>query len=346
MIKYKKLIIYYFSGTGNAKQIALWLSQFAIKKDIDCKTFNIAKTDINKIDLLNSNTLIIIISPIHGFNYPQITLKFITPFPKGKNNIVLMNTRAGMKIGGYVTPGLTGVAFMLSSFLLKRKGYKILGQIPFDMPSNWISIHPALNEKTVKFLHEKNYDRVEKHSNKIFSGKSDFHSYRDLVPDILISPVSIGYYLAGRYAFAKSFYASADCDNCGLCVKQCPVNAIKISNDRPYWTFNCESCMKCMNRCPKKAIETAHGLLAITSIFSSTIAAFLLNNILEQSIQSESIRLVLSSFLFFALLWLFYKTQHIALRIKFIERLITYTSFTHYKFWGRYKSISDDKWKK
>ena len=113
-----------------------------------------------------------------------------------------------MKIGSFVTPGLTGIAFILSSLLLKRKGYKIVGQIPFDMPSNWISIHPALNERAVKFIHQKNFDRAKKHSDKIFAGKKDFLALRDLIQDILIAPVSLGYYLVGRYAFAKTFYAS------------------------------------------------------------------------------------------------------------------------------------------
>lgn len=338
--------MFYFSGTGNAKQIALWFSEFAIKKHIDCQIFDISKTDIDNIETISSDTLITIISPIHGFNYPKITLNFIAHFPKGGNNIVLMNTRAGMKIGRFVTPGLTGIAFLLSSVILKNKGYRIVGQIPFDMPSNWISIHPALNDNTVKFLHEKNYYRVAGHSDKIFSGKSDFLAYRDLVQDILISPVSLAYYFAGKYFFAKSFYASINCDNCGLCVKQCPVNAIKTIDNRPYWTHKCESCMKCMNSCPKKAIETAHGLIVTISILCSITITILLNNILKISIQSGIIRLLLFSFVFFVLIWILYKLQHLLLRNKLIGKLISYTSLTHYKFWGRYKSIPDYKWKK
>jgi ferredoxin len=257
-----------------------------------------------------------------------------------------MNTRAGMKIGSFVTPGLTGIAFLLSSLILKLKGYKIAGQIPFDMPSNWISIHPALNENTIKYLHKINYSRVEKHSNKIFSGKSDFLSYRDLIQDILISPIALAYYFVGRFAFAKSFYAAVNCDNCGLCVKQCPVKAIKTIKQRPFWTFKCENCMKCMNSCPKEAIETAHGLFVIISVLSSTMVTILLNNILRINIQSEFIRLVSITFVFFALLWILYKIQHILLRSNIIGKLISLTSLTHYKFWGCYKSIPDNKWKK
>lgn len=346
MNEYRKIVIFYFSGTGNAKQVALWFSEFAIINNINCQIFDISKTDIDKIEALSSDTFIAIISPIHGFNYPKITLNFIERFPKGNNNIVLMNTRAGMKIGRFVTPGLTGIAFLLSSFILKRKGHKIVGQIPFDMPSNWISIHPALNENTVKFLHEKNYYRVANHFNKIFSGKSDFLAYRDLVQDILISPVSLAYYLAGKYLFAKSFYASINCDNCGLCIKQCPVKAIKTIHNRPFWTFKCESCMKCMNSCPKQAIETAHGLFAAISILSLMAINILLNNFLKFNIQSGFIRLLLFSVLFLVLLWILYKVQHLLLRNNLIGKLISYTSLTHYKFWGRYKSIPNNKWKK
>ncbi len=346
MNKHSEILIFYFSGTGNAKQVSLWFSEFALKKDLDCKVLDISKTNADNLPAISADALIIIISPVHGFNYPKITLNFIERFPAGNNSIVLMNTRAGLKIGRFVTPGLTGIAFLFSSVILKRKGYRITGQIPFDMPSNWLSIHPALSNNSVKFLHAKSYYRVARYFNKIVLGKRVFPSYKELVQDILISPVSVGYYLVGRYLFAKSFYASHKCDSCGLCVKQCPVNAVKMINNRPFWTHKCESCMKCMNRCPKKAIETAHGLFAVISILNSFAVSVVLNNILDISIQSEAVRFLFSSGVFLALIWVFYRLQHILLRNKTIARIISCTSLTSYKFWGRYRSIPDNKWKK
>lgn len=344
MEKVRKTVIYYFSGTGNARQVANWLFEFAVRKDIDCQIVKITRPGVGNIDAPSPDALIIIISPVHGFNFPKITLDFIRRFPEGKNRVVLMNTRAGMKLGRFITPGLTGIAFWLSSLFLKLKGYKIAGQIPFDMPSNWISIHPALNENTVRYIHEKIYSRVEKHADKIFSGKSDFLSFRDLVPDMLIAPVSLAYYLAGRFAFAKSFYASDRCDHCGICEKLCPVKAIKTAEQHPYWTFKCESCMKCMNSCPQKAIETAHGLLVVTSVLSSATVTILLDSMLVE--ETRLIRTLLGTLVFFAQLWLFYNVQHLLLKNKFFARLIASTSLTHYHFWGRYKSIPDSKWKK
>jgi len=345
MIAYKRICIFYFSGTGNSKQVARWISEFAAARSIDCQLYDISKTDISKVEPLDADALIIIISPIHGFNYPKITLDFIRYFPAGKNKIVLMNTRAGMKIGSFITPGLTGIAFIVSSLILKMKGYKIAGQIPFDMPSNWISLHPALRENAVKFIHKKIYSRVLKHTDKIFAGKNDFWAFRDLVQDILISPIAVAYYLVGRFALAKTFYASYKCDNCDVCIKQCPVKAIKKINNHPYWTFKCESCMKCMNSCSKRAIETAHGLFTITVFLNSTLSTLILTPILQENILNDSIRYITMNFLFLTLFWIFYKAQHLLVRKNFVGKVITLTSLTYYKFWGRYKSIPDYKWK-
>jgi Pyruvate/2-oxoacid:ferredoxin oxidoreductase delta subunit len=345
MTPIKELKLYYFSGTGNAKQVALWFSQIAQDRGIVSHLFNIAKTEVSAIQESSPETLIAIISPIHGFNFPKITLKFIEHFPRGENNILLLNTRAGMRIGRFATPGLTGVAFMLASFFLKRKGYRIIGQIPFDMPSNWISIHPALRDKSIQFLHRKNYERVQKHASQVFSGQTDFHAYRDIVQDVLISPVSLSYYLVGRFAFAKSFYATDACDNCGICEKNCPVHAIISIQNRPFWTFQCESCMKCMNSCPKNAIETGHGFFVVITIISIFVT-YLLDGLLLHSLYYENLRFILSNIIFIILLWLLYKFQHVILTYKWIARIISFSSLTHFKFWGRYKSIPDHKWKK
>ena len=340
-----KIVIFFFSGTGNARQIALWLSEMAREKGLDSNITDIAKTDCPWLGTIDPEALIIFISPIHGFNYPKITLSYIRNFKKGKNRVVLMNTRGGMKIGSFVTPGLTGIAFFLSSWWLARKGYKIVGTIPFDMPSNWISLHPALNDNTVKYLHKKNYERVQFHAGRILAGKTDFHSLRDIIQDILIFPISIGYFFIGRFILAKSFYANTTCDNCGICIQGCPVKAIETIQNKPFWTLKCESCMKCMNNCTKKSIETAHALILTVSILNSIFFTFLTDRLLSPLLQSGILMSVIESAVFLLVTIVAYRIQHTLLRNKRIGRFISFISVTHYKFWGRYKSIPDYKWK-
>lgn len=346
MTVYGKLIVYYFSGTGNSKNVAMWLSDVAKEQNIECQLINIGQIDRLSIGQPDADALIAFISPVHGFNYPPVMLHFIMRFPKGKNKVLLMNTRAGMLIGKFITPGLTGIAFYLAALILKLKGHSIKAMFPVDLPSNWISVHPGLNAKTVKYLHEKNKERVTAFANRVLSGKSDFRSVREIIQDIVISPISLGYYFIGRFFFAKTYYASRDCDNCDICIKGCPVKAIIKVDKRPYWTFDCESCMKCMSNCPKKAIETAHGFIIGLMLFNYFVLLGLFNKyfaLLFFAIENEMLKFVVENLLIIFLLAAGYRIVHYCMRFRVIERMMVYTSLTKYKFWGRrYKALKDE----
>jgi Pyruvate/2-oxoacid:ferredoxin oxidoreductase delta subunit len=342
---YKKIIIYYFSGTGNSRKVAGWFAQIATEKNIESEIVNIAQIDGKNIESPVPGALLVFISPIHGFNYPPIMLNFIMRFPKGKNKVVLMNTRAGMLIGKWITPGLTGIAFYLSALILFIKGFLIKAILPVDMPSNWISIHPGLNDRVVKYLHVKNKERVEVFARKIVQGKSHFKALLE-VYDIFLAPVALGYFFVGRFFLAKTYYASNDCNNCDLCINACPVKAIVKVDNRPFWTFNCESCMKCMSNCPKKAIETGHGYIAVfVFVFYSVIMVSFYKyfSIYFSPIENALVKFVLESVLSIAFLGIWYRLVHWVLRFKIMERISVYTSLTKYKWWGRrYKALKNE----
>ena len=336
-MKYKKISIYYFTGTGNSRNVALWFSQVATENSIDCKLYNIALIDRVNIEGPEPDALVVFVSPIHGFNYPPVMLHFIARFPKGKNDVVLLNTRAGMLLGRLVTPGLTGVAFYLSMFILKLKKYSIRAVYPVDLPSNWISVHPGLNQKTIRFIHERMKERIKNFTVRIISGETDFKALRE-IQDIIISPVSVLYYFIGRFFFAKTYYASADCNNCDICIKGCPVKAIIKVNNRPFWTFNCESCMRCMSHCPKNAIETGHGFIAVYTFIYYTILLSLLYKFMDKfsfRIENGFLEMIAESAVFLALLAFWYRINHYLIKFRLFERIVVYTSFTKYRFWGR-----------
>ena len=288
----QSIIIYYFSGTGNAKFAAEKIAFHARQNNIPVSLNNIAssKTDFKEID---KNCLVVFCYPTHGFNAPPVVLNFISKFPKNKSRVLLLNTRAGMKLFKMHTPGLGGIALWLPSIMLLIKGYKPSGWQPLDMPSNWISLHPGLRLKSVAFIISRCEQTLAKFTEKGLIGKPILTGLFWLPVDILLIPVAVGYYFFGRFAIAKTFYANYNCTNCGACLKNCPVNAIIEKYNRPFWTFKCESCMKCMNSCPDRAIETAHGLFIAISILSSITITFLLNNILKFNIQSGFIKLLL-----------------------------------------------------
>jgi ferredoxin len=340
----QKLIIYYFTGTGNSQKVADWIAGEAMVQNLDCRKVDISKSERMAMASPDSKALVVFVSPIHGFNYPPVMMNFIARFPKGKNNVVLMNTRAGMLIGKWVTPGVTGIAFYLSMLLLWLKGYSIKALKPVDMPSNWISAHPGLNARTVRYIHEQCKIRVTKFAQKMLAGKKHFNALFE-VWDILLLPISIGYYFIGRFMLAKTYYASADCNNCDVCIKGCPVNAIIKVDKRPFWTFRCESCMKCMGNCPSKAIETGHGyIFALALLFTTIVLGFfyLFFETFLLPIENRFLGILAESAFFILLLAIWYRIVHFLLRFRFMERLVVYTSLTKFKFWGRrYKALKD-----
>ena len=84
-IKYDQLVIYYFSGTGNARNAAQWITDIADENGVKTHLINIDRFKSIDIPSLSRKTLVGFCSPTHGFNMPPIMLKFINKFPKTEN---------------------------------------------------------------------------------------------------------------------------------------------------------------------------------------------------------------------------------------------------------------------
>lgn len=351
MINNIKQTIYYFSGTGNARNVAHWIKSTSEELNEHTDLIDISKLKRRKNLKVHPGNIIGFCSPTHGFNFPPIMFHFLLRFPRSKNNSAyIINTRAGMKAGKLFLPGISGLAQYFSAFILLLKGYKIIGMYPVDLPSNWISFHPGIKENVIQSIYKKRKYETIRFTKNILNERYSYKGLRAIVIDILISPIAFLYYIVGRFVLAKSFYASHKCTQCNLCIKNCPVQAIKTIDKRPFWTYKCESCMRCMNTCPERAIETAHGFVIpiyylITSFLLIKIYKLLdihcfLNNIFPDRV-SNIIEVFIDSALIVFLFIIFYRIFHYLLRFKFFERIILYTSFTYWKFWRRYKIRKD-----
>jgi len=346
---YANLLLYYFSGTGNARSAAEWIEHSASEIGITTHLINIDRFEkIHLPSLKDGRTLVGFCFPTHGFGPAPLMLKFISLFPSIENSdAFILNTRAGLKLSKLFVPGLSGLAQIVPAAILKSKGYKIVGMQPLDLPSNWISLHPGVKEKVKYSIFNRCKKIIDRFSGKVLSGKRVYKALISLPIDLLIAPISLGYYFFGRYAIAKTFIATDSCNNCGLCIEQCPVNSIKMVNNKPFWTYRCESCMRCMNNCPKRSIETAHIYTALVwYIGSSLLVPYLLYQsfaknfmgIDNDSILNYVILNILELVFLFIIIIVGYRIMHKLLNIKFFNKLIKYSSFTTYKFWRRYKA--------
>ena len=337
--------LYFFSGTGNARNVTRWFAGVADEMGFPAETTDIAQTDRKRITPPAPGSLVGFISPTHGFNYPPAMMYFIFRFPRSKGNTAfLVNTRAGLKLSKWFVPGLSGLALWLSAIVLLLKGYRIVGLRSIDLPSNWISFHPGLKETVVESIYAHCKGITEKFAGEILRGKHVYTAFRDIIQDVLVSPVSIGYYFVGRFILAKSFYATDACDKCDLCINNCPVKAILTVDNRPFWSYRCESCMRCMNNCPKRAIETAHGyIIGIMCLLNIWIMMWFWHwvgrfvTIPAGNGWAQAGVTVTRWIITFAVMVVSYRLFHYLLRIPWIRQFFYFTSITKYKFWRRYK---------
>ncbi|HAM09456.1 MAG: hypothetical protein A2X03_05505 [Bacteroidetes bacterium GWA2_40_15] len=351
MEKWKSLYIYFISGTGNAKASSYWIADEAQKQGL--------KTSVQQIDRLEniempdreSSPLIGFAFPTHGFNAAPIMLRFIAGFPRGMgHDVFLLNTRAGMKLYKIFLPGMSGVALLLPAFILWLKGYRCIGFRPVDLPSNWIWLHPGLRTKVIESIFSRCEKIVRKFTRKILSGEKVYRGLFSIPVDLLISPISLGYYAGGRFFLAKTFIANNKCNNCGICIKECPTSSIKLVNKRPYWRLTCESCMRCLNQCPEKAIESAHGMaIAFWIIFTAVNTEIILLIINTLNISPKSwwwwiISNIISIGGMVLITAVLYYIMHYAMGIKPVRYLVRFTSLTTLPFWRRYNYSKEKKY--
>jgi flavodoxin len=102
---YKNLIVYYFSGTGNALKASEWLIEKAKEYGINTSKHSIDRFGKIEKPVCEGKTLIAFCYPTHGFNAAPLMLKFITKFPTGKEDVVIINTRGGLKFKKVYIPG-------------------------------------------------------------------------------------------------------------------------------------------------------------------------------------------------------------------------------------------------
>jgi Pyruvate/2-oxoacid:ferredoxin oxidoreductase delta subunit len=347
MDKCDNLWIYYITGTGNARLVSQWFAAEASARGIEIKVQRIDRLENISMPAPGSKNLIGFVYPTHGFNAAPIMLKFIASFPRGLGtDVFLMNTRAGMKLSKIFMPGLSGVALMLPAFLLWLKGYKCTGCRPVDMPSNWIPLHPGIKEKVVWSIIEHCEPIVRRFASDVLSGRKIFRGLYSFPLDLLISPIALAYYAGGRFFLSKTFIANDKCNNCGLCIRECPTSSISIVAGRPYWKLSCESCMRCLNHCPVKAIDAAHGMAVLFwVIFSSANAWLLLTIVNKTGIAPDAFwwkaaTQVISIAGMVLITAALYRVMHYAMKIKPLRLLVRITSLTSLPFWRRYNYLN------
>ena len=347
---YRKAVIYFLSGTGNSYRVSTWLEQQATAAGLETKICSVNNAHPQQEIADSGETLLGLVFPTHGFTAPWHMIKFAAKLPRRKTTQAFcMATRAGLRFGKVFLPGISVSATFLISLILFLKGYRVRGVTAIDMPSNWYSLHPIQRTGSIERIKKRATSKVRKSMARLLQGRRMWLTWNNLYETIWgipLSYISLLYLLVGRFFLAKLFFANRDCDGCGICAVNCPVGAIQmqgVDGQWPFWRYNCESCMKCAAFCPKNAIEAGHSWAVVLWILTSWPGAvFMLNQLnlvlpgVEHSPGTWMASVIDLAFFYLALIISYFIFSRL-LRIPFINRIFTLTTFTHLPFWGRYR---------
>lgn len=235
-------MVFYFTGTGNSLYIAKEIS-----KILNEEIISIPKArEKNEFSYeLQEDETVGFIYPIHGWRPPKIVLDFIKKLNfKNYNNqyVYSVYTYAG---------GAEATAEVLSS-ALKTINISLKGNYHILMPGNYTLADNSIpvEEENIRLNNAKS--ECEKIAEYISDKKCTYRKERH---SFMKSQI-IGGLLFPFYARTLNFEVSDKCINCGACIKGCPVNALKIDDNKIVREGKkCILCLKCINCCPKEAID-------------------------------------------------------------------------------------------
>ncbi len=238
-------MIIYFSATGNCQYVAK-----KIAKKTDDKTQSIiSKTKTNDYIIeLEKNESLGIIIPTYFLGLPELVNDFLSKVEiksEDKKHYIFVVSTFGTT-SGYSTKYVQKY--------IEKQGYTLNARFGLRMPDTWTVNFDLSTKENVKSFNPK----LEQDLNVIIEhviNKSE-GSFVKLENNRIVAEIAQKVYQRQRRT--SKLHVLDSCNSCRLCVKDCPIRAIEMKEDKPVWVKDkCLMCLRCLHRCPKFAIQYA-----------------------------------------------------------------------------------------
>ncbi len=250
-----KLVIYYFSGTGNT----LYLAKEAARL-LDGALIPIVSTSDNEA-VCPDTDIFGIVYPVYYNDLPAAVKAFARKLRHIEKKYVFALCNYG---------GCGGQSLKTLKEIIRSNGGELSAAYGIHMPQNAFK-KPWVNNKR---LINKSVSKIGKLAAAVKAGKRVVYK-NSLLDKVLIHiheslVIKVKASLAGYsgltaeteldaliHSADRCFQATGNCTGCGLCVRVCPAGNIKLKDGRPVWLGRCENCLACFDWCPSKAIKGA-----------------------------------------------------------------------------------------
>lgn len=253
-----KILIVYFSGTGNTHYCAGYLREHLARSGNEVGLYSIEKLpkeEAARYDFLIAGF------PVYACNAPPIMREYLYGIP-------LTTTKRAFL---FCTKGFySGNAIKKTAGLLEASGYRISGYTDVTMPGSDGLAFLKRDSATAKKLCDRDFKRIEpldRLIEKIESGSTGSKGMENgtaEMPSITIPTKISGVVIDGvfkliyapvEYWMKGKFRADENCIRCGLCERNCPAHNIKVTESGVSFDGKCILCMRCIHQCPKEAIQ-------------------------------------------------------------------------------------------
>ncbi|MFW6104832.1 MAG: EFR1 family ferrodoxin [Candidatus Bipolaricaulota bacterium] len=251
-----KVLILYFSGTGNTKFIAEKIYRKLEEREYTAEVSSVEtfpQKDVDDYDFL------VFGYPVHGYEMPSFLKSYLGDLSLPRSNGVIVYSTMGYSGGN---------SLRRTSDILGTEGFKVVGSEEFRMPGNDGLIISGKDSDTVREVLDTDYNRSPVINEKVSSiaqrigelAGDEVDESEVLKPEkkftyVLLTPLmKLVFYLFEKI-FVGKFRADESCVECGLCEEICPSDNIELNNGKVVFGDDCYFCLRCINQCPVEAIQ-------------------------------------------------------------------------------------------
>ena len=244
-----KVVICYFSGTGNTAKIVGKYRECLIEHGASVETYameNLLSDGMSEefLNRLGEADLLGIGYPVHAFNAPSIVLKFVNSLPKQATKM-----RAFIVSTSGEPLRLNNISSLKTKALLKRRNYEVTNEYRYCMPYNIMFRH---NDTMAYRMWHVAQKLIPLDVLEIVDGK-----------EIKLKGVVCGNFVAwvmrcehwGGRLNGRRYKVDEKCAHCQKCINICPTKNITIKDGKMKFGNKCLMCQRCIQLCPKDAIK-------------------------------------------------------------------------------------------
>jgi Pyruvate/2-oxoacid:ferredoxin oxidoreductase delta subunit/flavodoxin len=259
-----KVIIHYFTGTGNTAHSVNLISEQLQAVGYEVKSWQVKKDVLPPDEVSDYH---IFAFPVLSWAAPVIMKRYLRKMPDDKGTkTAILAINGAIFNNGKLVKGYTGQALEQVENILKRKKYDVFLTGNASFPDNWTQVTNPCSVQDTEAIFPLGEAEVQVFIENFLPKKREL--YRCGLFNRFWSYLTAGLFGAiGRRFLGKFYIADEHCTGCSICAKKCPVSTIKMNHKMPYWGNNCEDCNRCINICPEKAIQVSVPLFILqTSI--------------------------------------------------------------------------------